>query len=141
MIIGSTAMGARVLLSPIVVAANGIAGTVTSGFSFSSNGEIIEIDSVLGNSIVGRWWTGPNQAGLGAGYQVRALALGKVGTWSGAAAIDDAWITMDASRAWTVAQSGIGSKLTSADFEIRSLSGGAALSSANNSANAVVSAL
>jgi len=94
--------------------------TSTSGFRFNVDGSISE-NSNGAYSLWGYWHT--QKTGIGNSYQVRALSSGKSGTWSNAAAADDTWVTISAGREWNVQQASPGTKVTSATFEIRPVSG------------------
>jgi len=107
----------------------------TSGFRFNADGTIDERKNAS-YSYVGDWHKNPS-ANVGAGFYVRALSTGKVGTWSAAAASDDVDIDISTARLWTVVEADIGfSDFAQATFEIRRITGSTVLDSAVMSADA-----
>ncbi len=89
--------------------------TAIAGFTFQRNGTLGRTAQA---DISGEWWSSEPKTNIGDGHEVRALAAGKVGTWTAFAAADDAWITIGGNRTWTATQSGVGVKTTSATFEV-----------------------
>lgn len=95
-------------------------GTALSGVEFQTNGEMYETqDPGADVQQDGEWWSAEPITGIGNINEVRALSSGKVGTWSNAAASDDAWITINSAREWNVTKGApVGSKSASATFEV-----------------------
>lgn len=85
-----------------------------AGFTFAVDGTLERIDDP---DISGEWWSDEPETGIGSSHEVRALSAGKVGTWSASAAADDVWITISLGRTWSVSQTVVGIKTTSATFE------------------------
>lgn len=107
----------------------------TVGVTFQPDGRIL-IDNEDSTQFENYWSEAP-QAGIGAGYQVRSLASGKVGVWDTEAAADDTWVTMSIDRTWSITSSGVQS--VSSTFEIRPIGGGSALDSETISASIDIS--
>ena len=110
-----------------------VGSSATSGFRFNTDGTVDENENGVYTQ-VGLWHS--QKTGIGSSYQVRALSTGKVGTWDAAAAADDTWVTISAGREWSVTRGSVGVDTTSATFEIRPVSGGAAVRSATGQAQA-----
>lgn len=90
-------------------------GTAIAGFRFSGGGTLLLVDDA---DPPGEWWSAGFTPAIGDDYEVRALSAGKVGTWTNSGAADNTWVTMTAERRWDVEQSSIGTKTTSATFEV-----------------------
>lgn len=110
--------------------------TATAGFNFRSTGVLGRIAQ---SNINGEWWNQSPQTGIGSLYDVRALSSGKVGTWDVSAAADNTWIQIGSTRTWSITQSGIGTRTTSATFEVGPTGAATADDSATLTASAEVS--
>ncbi len=114
-----------------------LAGQNTNaGVTFQPDGGTDELGPLIDDRTAhqaGEWWSDEPEADIGSSYDVRALSVGKTGTWSSAAAADDTWIQISAERIWRNVVAGKASptsKQTIATFEIRDTGSGGALDSA-----------
>ena len=113
------------------------AGAV-AGFEFQRQGTLGRNELA---DISGEWWDDEPETTIGDSYEVRALSAGKVGVWDNiAAAADDVWITMTATRFWRNQRVGIGTDTTSATFEVGKDGVESALDSATLTAVAITEA-
>lgn len=95
-------------------------GTATATIRFEDDGELRGIREKLSDfDFTGEWWSDEDEAGIGNSYAARHLAAGKTGTYSTEAATADNWITISATRDWSVQRgTPIGSKQCVATFEV-----------------------
>jgi len=134
--------GAIVVMTNNTLSETSGSGTTYCGIRWNSDGSCDRRgpgSTAYSQTHVGEWWSAEPDTGIGAGYQVRALSAGKTGTWSTAAASDNAWISITSDRLWGVQFSSKfgGSKTCSATFEIGVLAAGSADDSAVISCTAI----
>ena len=111
--------GGAVVVNTRFFAFNNVSGEHSDRVRFKTDGETTEVeDTTEIGGAGGEWWSAEPVTGIGSSHEVRALAAGKVGTWTTSAAADDTWITMNANREWLVTATGPTPKTTSATFEV-----------------------
>ncbi len=114
---GPAASGGFVKLTNHFVVGSG-SPTATAGWFFNRDGSLVcEEDGVPTVQPKDEWFSIHPIAAVGDDFEVRALSAGKTGIWDTAAAADDIWITINATREWGI--SSMGSQTTIATFEVR----------------------
>jgi len=141
--VGITAVGdvGNVFLTNHGVTHTNGGGIARSGVEFTTDGGLDESEALVNVGLItsGEWHTNEPSA-TGSNYEVRARALGKVGSWAVSAAADDTWIQISTDRGWSnvrVAKSSPGTTTTSATFELGDNGASSADDSATLTCNAV----
>ena len=117
--ISASSAGGEVVVNVRFYTNNEVAGTHQCRVRFKSDGETTQVDDTTEQGGAGgEWWSLEPVTGIGSSYEVRALSSGKVGTWSGTAAADNTWITINIDRTWHVESTAPTTKTTSATFEV-----------------------
>lgn len=92
----------------------------TAAVRFDANGTLSRgRNGSFDSPFNGQWWNKEPDTGIGSNFAVRALS-GGTGTWTVAAAADDAWIAMGGNREWNVFQDGNGTNTAIRTFEVGS---------------------
>lgn len=118
---GGTTPGPSVVLTgpKFFMGSQPVAGSITVGARFDTDGGLTEADNVNGDTAVPEeWWTAEPDPGIGSSYEVRALSAGKTGAWDASAAADDVWITISANRTWSNTATVTDIRTTVATFEV-----------------------
>jgi len=95
------------------------ATTATCDIRFRRNGEMSHVRSPDANIVyTDEYYIGQPASQVGDAYELQAMSVGKIGTWTSTAVADDTWTPITGNKSWTVDQLVTGTKTTSAVFQI-----------------------
>ncbi len=126
----AAASGGIVVLSAVHSFSSTHTAGTTSGVNWETDGGLTEFDSQGNTDIDGEWWSLEPVGGIGSNYDVEALSVGKINTWTFTGAADDTPVQMNAQRNWGLTVFVEGSLNVTQTFEVQLTGTGAAEDSA-----------